>query len=151
MSENESVLTQEAIDALLTGRQGEAAQSGKPRPAAAAGGSAPARPDGAAPAAPAGGGSPAAKGAGNGMATATAKKAAGGTDSKQLAAALKRIERLEKLVEALKAHITEAAALKAVAARVVKLERGAAADPIFNIYGKFTCSSCGTKGAAPIR
>ena len=138
MPEDDSVLTQEAIDALLSSepRSGEV-PAAKPRTTNDA------SPSGGGGQQPTGGSSPGEAG--------KAKPANTDKTARELKAALQRIARLEKLVDALKQHITEAAALKTLAGRIAKLEQGAAATPVFNIYSKFTCSSCGRHGAAQVK
>ena len=76
---------------------------------------------------------------------------------RQLEAALKKIEGLERQIEELKTAGASGggglsiAAIKPLIDRVARLEKGALNSPLFNLYEKFTCSSCGSHGAAQAR
>jgi hypothetical protein len=75
---------------------------------------------------------------------------------KALETALKKIESLEKEIARLKAQkpqgeVVTVETVRPLAERVVKLEKAAKNSPVFNIYEKFTCASCGSQGAAQVR
>ena len=73
-----------------------------------------------------------------------------------LEAALKKIEGLEQQIKQIKSSGTSGGglsmeAIKPLIDRVARLEQGAKNSPLFNLYEKFTCSSCGNHGAAQAR
>ena len=76
-----------------------------------------------------------------------------------LEAAMAKIKELEAEIKKLKARPAAAAPsggltlndVKPLIERVAKLEQGAKNSPLFNLYEKFTCGSCGTHGAAQAR
>lgn len=74
-----------------------------------------------------------------------------------LEAAQAKIRALEIEIASLKAAVRAAGggitleAIKPLIERVAALEKGAKNTPLFNLYEKFTCSSCATHGAAQAR
>ena len=73
-----------------------------------------------------------------------------------LEAAIAKIQALEMEISNLKAMQATGGGLtmetlKPLIDRVASLEKGAKNSPLFNLYEKFTCSSCGTHGAAQAR
>jgi hypothetical protein len=73
-----------------------------------------------------------------------------------LEAALAKIQALENEIASLKKTQSAGSGvsledLKPLIERVVSLEKGAKNSPLFNLYEKFTCSSCNTEGAAQAR
>ncbi len=67
-----------------------------------------------------------------------------------------KIQALEAEIQQLKAQKPgggglDLEALKPLVDRVKELERGAKSSPLFNLYDKFTCSSCDNHGAAQAR
>jgi hypothetical protein len=71
--------------------------------------------------------------------------------------ALKKIVALEKQVVALKGQVSTTSGgltledLRPLVDRLLKLEHGTRHTPAFNVYEKFTCSSCQAHGAVQVR
>ena len=92
---------------------------------------------------------------------AGASEAANGLINKDVAAltariesvekALKQLANLEKQVQSLKKALDSGKELEALRKKISILENGARNTPVFNLYEKITCSSCGTHGAAQVK
>lgn len=69
----------------------------------------------------------------------------------EIESALIRIEKLEKQVAGLRDSLVGKKALESIDRRLAAIELGAKNTPVFNLYEKMTCSSCGTHGAGQVR
>lgn len=69
----------------------------------------------------------------------------------EIESALTTIEKLEKQVAGLRDSLVGKKALDSIDRRLAAIESGAKNTPVFNLYEKMTCGSCGTHGAGQVR